>query len=346
MTLHERLEAFWRGEEPDRIPYTAYGFFFDNKLDDPAFRKLTADGLGLLRGTCAFKYVHNDVEIRHSSSTDDGVEIRRQTFHTPVGDVWQSHRKGWHDQYYLKTAEDYRIMTWIWEHTTIETNDPAMREWMTKLKPWDFAVSFVGRTPLQTMLVDYAGLENFGVHLFEFQDEVKALYSAMLRSFRKQVELACAGPLTYLMCLENFTAETLGPQRYAEFLLPVYEECFPAARQAGKVVGVHYDGKTKVIRELFAEAPIDVIESLTPPPEGDQTPAEARAAWPNKRFWANVNVGMYSKPARELKAYVAAMIHDGAPDGRRLALELSEDIPPNWAQSMPVVMDAIHEAAR
>ena len=54
MTVQERLELFWRGERPDRIPYTAYGFFFNDKLEQPAFRRLTERGLGRTapRGAC------------------------------------------------------------------------------------------------------------------------------------------------------------------------------------------------------------------------------------------------------------------------------------------------------
>lgn len=345
MTVHERLEAFWRGEKPDRIPYTAYGFFFDDKLDDPAFRRLTDNGLGLLRGFSAAAVQHRDVEYKEVTEERDGLQIRRQRMCTPVGDIEQTFRGGWHERYYLETAEDYRIMAWVWRNTTVTPRYDAMNDAIVGLQPWDFAVSHVGRTPLQTILVDYVGLENFGVHLYEFADELRELYDALLGAFRRTVEIACGGPCTYLMCLENFTAETLGPRRYEEFLLPVYRECFADVHAAGKVVGVHYDGQTRVIQDLFRDSPVDLIESLTPPPEGDQTMAEARAAWPDKLFWANVNVGMYARPREELKAYVEGMIRDAAPDGRRLALELSEDIPENWAASMPVVTDAIRDCA-
>ena len=36
--------------------------------------------------------------------------------------------------------------------------------------------------------------------------------------------------------------------------------------------------------------------SLTAPPEGDVTLAEARAAWPEKLFWSNINAETYELP--------------------------------------------------
>ena len=44
-------------------------------------------------------------------------------------------------------------------------------------------VTRIGRTPLQTILVDYAGLENFSFHLVEYADEMQELYEALLENF-------------------------------------------------------------------------------------------------------------------------------------------------------------------
>lgn len=127
------------------------------------------------------------------------------------------------------------------------------------------------------MLVDYAGLENFGIHLLMYEEEVRGLYQAFLDVFRKSVEIVAQGKERYVNCYENFTAETLGPARYREFLLPVYEECFPLLRESGKIIGTHYDGKIATCKEHVARAPIDVIESFTRAPEGDMELREARA---------------------------------------------------------------------
>jgi hypothetical protein len=143
--------------------------------------------------------------------------------------------------------------------------------------------------------------------------------------------------------MENFTCDALGPARYEEYLLPVYEACFPLLRQAGKIVGSHYDGSTSHCREQIARAPIDLIESLTPPPEGDHTLAEARQAWPDKLFWSNINVGLYDLPRDDLTRVVAQLAHEAAPDGRRLAFEISEACPDNWRESVMIVLDALRE---
>ena len=49
-------------------------------------------------------------------------------------------------------------------------------------------------------------------------------------------------------------------------------------------------------------------------------------------------------PAQELKREIWQRIQDGAPDGRRLAFEVSEDRPSRWRESMPVILEALNEA--
>jgi len=117
-----------------------------------------------------------------------------------------------------------------------------------------------------------------------------------------------------------------------EFLFPYYQQLIEnvKARQIDR-------------SRHLARAPIDLIESLTPPPEGDQTLAEARAAWPDKLFWSNINVACYQLPPAELREVVLERVEQAAPDGRKLAFEVSEQYPANWRESLPVVLEALKE---
>jgi hypothetical protein len=249
----------------------------------------------------------------------------------------------WQQKYFLETAEDYNTMMYIVEHTDYRPAYESFEVQASELPTHMIAVPRMGRTPLQTILVDYAGLANFAYHLYEYEAEIQQLFNALLVNFRRLAEIVAAGPGRYISVLENYTAETLGPRRYAEFLLPVYEETFKLFRDAGKVIGYHYDGNLKVVKDLVARAPLDLIESFTPPPEGDMTLAEARAAWPDKLLWSNINLGCYELPPEELRQEIWRRVQAGAPDGRQLAFEVSEARPPRWRQSMPVILAALNE---
>ena len=342
-SIRERIDAFWSGERPDQIPYTIYWNEWRHTASDPSWLAMYENGLGVTWYLRSFDTRCREVEILDRQYEENGQPMRRQTRRTPVGEVHAIWENGWDKKYFLETPQDYRVMTFIAEHTEIVPRYEAYRAEAAGLPPWGIAIPELWRTPWQQMLVDFAGLENFCQHLAEYGDEVRRLHTALLRNFRHLVEIVARGPGRYLSNLENFTADTLGPRRYQEFLLPVYEEFFPMLHAAGKLVGCHYDGRLASCRSLIARAPMDVIESLTPPPEGDMTLAEARAAWPDKLFWSNLNVGCYDLPPQELKELVLKRAAEAAPDGRRLAFEVSEQYPANWRESMPVVLEALKE---
>ena len=345
MTIREQLEAFWSGDRPDRIPYTIYYWEWRHTADDRRWQKLYDMGLGVTWNIPTTQNRTSGVEYRSASRREQGKTFERRTVETPVGSIYETFVDGWRQKFMLETAHDYAVMTYLIRHTEVLPDYDVFLATERDIAPYGVALVDLQRTPLQTILVDYVGLEHLAYHLVDFEAEVLELYDALLRRFRCAVDIVAAGPGRCVSVLENFTAETLGPRRYKQFLLPVYEELFPTLQSAGKIVSVHYDGKLAACKDVVAQAPINVIESLTPPPEGDLTLAEARAAWPNLLFWSNINVSCYHLPPEDLKALVRDRVQQAAPDGRRLAFEVSEHSPTNWPISMPVVLDALREIA-
>ncbi len=346
MNIRERMEAFWSGERPDQIPYTIYDWEWRHTADDPAWQPLFAAGLGVSWHFPTTTTTYPGVEDVTETWQEGGRTLSRRTLRLEDGAVYETFVDGWRTKFLLETAEDYAVMTRIVRRARIEPTYDTYHAWEAAMPDCGVALVDMQRTPFQVILVDYAGAGQFPYHLYDFTAEVHELYTALLANFRRVIELVAAGPGHYVAVLENFTAEMLGPARYRDFLLPVYNECFPILRGAGKIVGTHYDGRLASCRDLIAGAPIDLIESLTPPPEGDMTLAEARAAWPDKLFWSNLNIGCYSLPPDALRQLVLDRVAQGAPDGRRLAFEVSEQFPANWRESMLTVLRALEETRR
>ncbi|MCB8943966.1 MAG: hypothetical protein H6658_09445 [Ardenticatenaceae bacterium] len=343
MNIRERMEAFWSGERPDQIPYTIYQNEWRHTAHDPAWQGLYDKGLGVTWNRATFKETWPHVEVDEKQYRENGRLILRRTLRTPIGDIYETYIDGWHDKYYLETATDYAVMTYIVKNAELE---PAYDQFLAldkEIAPHGIPLVALGRTPFQVIQVDYAGLQNFAYHLFDYQSELQELYEARLVNYRRAAEIVAAGPGRFVSVLENFTAESLGPKRFAEFLVPVYNELFPMLRSAGKIVGTHYDGRLASCQHLIAEAPIDLIESFTTHPEGDMTLTEARQVWPDKLLWSNINVACYYLPPSELRQLVLDRVAEAAPDGKRLAFEVSEQYPDNWPESLPIVLDALAE---
>ena len=68
---------------------------------------------------------------------------------------------------------------------------------------------------------------------------------------------------------------------------------------------------------------------------------QCRRYWPDLVFWANINVDLYYRPAEELREAVTAKRERAGKKG--LAFEISEDLPTTWQESIPVVLNTLHE---
>ena len=340
MTNRERMIAVLEGEMPDRIPLVTYDDYYRPR-NDPLWDTLFQKGLCLMPRVPIVNLEMDEVERSVETFTKDGRACEVITLRTAKGAIRQLSLDRWVQEYFLKTPEDYRVMTHIVRHTRLAYAPEAFLAWDRDAGARGLPIVKMNRSPLQTVVVDYAGLENYAYHLADCGEEMEELLEALEEQLLRYCALVAGGPGRYLQLRENLTAEQAGPARYRKYHMPVYNKILPMLHQAGKKVFAHYDGKLAGLAGLIAETELDGIDSLTAPPEGDMTVAEARAALPDKILWANLNISEYALPPEQLREKVQACARQGAPDGRRFWFQLSEDLPVNWKQSLPVVLDAL-----
>jgi hypothetical protein len=190
-------------------------------------------------------------------------------------------------------------------------------------------------------MVDYAGEERFALDVALGVDQLFQLNEAQKRLFLDINRAIADGPGRFVGWTENLTISMLGPQRYANLLMPVYAEAVPVLEAGEKRVMVHYDGQLRAIADQIAKAPFHIIESLTEPPEGDMTYDACRSAWPDKAFWGNINLHVYALPEAEMRQEIVAKRERAGKQG--LAFEISEDMPPNWREVIPIVLQTLQD---
>jgi hypothetical protein len=350
MTVRTDLITALDGGTPERTPFSIYEWYFTfPNYDFDDWRSLFEQGLGLSLECATFATVEHGVEntVEYEVEGDRRYTIRRKK--TDVGtlqcvtlnSVSAPRMIEWNREYWIKEPQDYRIMQWIVEHTEVVPRYETFEE--TEERAGDFGVTIVGmgRTPAMSIQVDWAGEQRFALDVALGVEELSALYEAQKKQVLEIVRVVAAGPGHFVKWNENVTVRMLGPKRYTDLLVPVYEEAVPLLEATGKRLLVHYDGELKAITDQIARAPIHIIESLTEPPEGDMMLDACRAAWPDKSFWSNINVGLYSLPPDELcEAVVAKRERAGK---RGLAFEISEDVPENWRETVPLVLQTLRE---
>jgi hypothetical protein len=335
----QNLTTALEGGQPPVIPYCTYTDFV---TADPAWEALFQQGLVPIHWSSTTRQVTPpEVERIVQRETWRGTAAERIILPTPIGEISQLIAQNWVQEYWLKTPADYRVMEYIVRHTQITPAPEIFAADEAKWGRYGLCLDYAGRSPWQVILVDCAGLEAFSFHLAEGFPGLYALAEALEDQLIETCRLIAKGPAKYVSLLENLTAETWGARRFAKFHLPVYAKILPILHAGGKKVYAHCDGQLACLAVLISQTEMDGIDSLTQPPKGDMSYAQARAAFPNKFFLANINVSLYDLPPAELHPTVQQMARDAAPDGRLMAFEISEDLPANWREAVPVVLEAL-----
>lgn len=350
MTTRENLIAALNGEIPEQTPFSIYEWFFTHpKFNRDEWRHFFDQGLGLCLhcDTVALKEHGVKHTVEHKVEGDRRYTINRKE--TSVGtlqnvtfnSVSAPRLIEWTVEEWIKEPKDYQIRQWIVEHTEPLPRHEIFEQMEAEAGDFGVTVVFGGRTPAMSIMVDYAGMEQFALDVALEVEELFELYEAEKKLFLEWNRVVAAGPGRFVKWNENLSINMLGPKRYAKLLMPVYQQAVSVLEAAGKRVMVHYDGALKAIADQIAEAPFHIIQSLTEPPEGDMMLDECRAAWPDKPFWSNINLDLYYLSEAELREAVIAKRERAGK--KALAFEISEDVPENWRESIPVVLQTLQE---
>jgi hypothetical protein len=353
MNVRCDLTTVLEGGTPGRTPFSIYDWNMGAvtadelaaRMREDAWKRLLDCGLGVTCHCEIVEAVECGVETTVEDRRENGDLLRIVRKRTPAGELRKITRNGWHYEDWIKEPRDYRAARWIVEHTELHPRyerfdrceDVVGSNGLTLLTGGG---NWLHRTPLMKIAIDWAGAERFCLDIALEVPELFELYDALKAQFLAEQRLIAAGPGRYVKWLENLTIQNIGPQRYRELLMPVYREGVPILEAGGKRVMVHYDGQLQVVADQIAEAPFHIVESLTEPPEGDIAFDRCRALWPDKALWCNINAEIYERPTSLLWEAVAEKRERA---GRRaVAFEISESLPRNWKETVPVIVDLLN----
>ncbi len=346
-SVRARLERALAGEVVEHPVYVAYDWFVHNRPID--WESLFAQGLGQISHVELVRVERLHLEIVESEERIDGETRRVVRWITDRGELHESFAGEWQREHLVKIPEDYRVLARAFEDTQYTATDEFFEQSERELGDRGITLGALGwsplrRTPLLQVQVDFAGQERFA---FDLSDEVPQLMELIellaeltLAKFREAVKT----PARYIKLWENLAIEMLGLRAYRDHLVPLYKKIFEILDAAGKRLLVHYDGKLRVIAEEIANLDFDGIDSFTPPPEGDMSVGEARALWPDKFLWLHPPLGWFREDRVTLSKRIKQMVRDAGPS--RFCLEISEDIPPDWSETILVVLDALASAGK
>ncbi|MCF7853265.1 MAG: hypothetical protein K9N51_00595 [Candidatus Pacebacteria bacterium] len=344
-SIRKRLEAAVAGRPVEQPVYAVYDWFVRNRLCADDWGGFFEKGLGQINHANVIRHEHPNFERVETVSRQNGEKRTDVRIVTDRGELHEWYLGEWKQEHFIKTPEDYRIMARALEGVTVLPDDTAFLESERTLGDGGITVGQLpglglGRTALVVLQIDWVGLEQWSLDLAMEEPAMMELLEVMSAIKLDEIRCAAQSPAQQIKLWENLSVETMGPRVYQRYLAPFYRDILAILDGAGKRLQVHYDGSLKVITDEIAALDFDGIDSFTEPPEGDMSTREARQAWPDTFLWQNINLGWYELPEKQLAKTLERVLQDAGPT--RHCFMISEDIPGNWRESIPAVMDILN----
>ena len=332
MDFLTRINAVLHHQPPDQVPFAPY----DNLMPRGDFvRELRNRGMGLClrRSTIWPEMPHVSLEIRTEGDT------MVTTYHTPVGDVstrTRTHAGRISDgqavelEGMIKSVKDYAPVIFMLEDTVFHVDNSAYfdavrdvgRDGIVRDFGLDFESPPYGAT--RRYFGDIYGLDRWIYAQLDYPDHFARLLQAQERRDERRLQLAADSPAEFIAF--GWLEGLWGPDKFRQYELPFYQKWLPFLQARGKICALHCDA-TKNLRsyqDVIAQTGIDVVEAFTPPPVGELSLPEARAAWGNKTIiWLNFPETIFWSGPERTKAYTIALLKSDAP-GRALVIGFTE----------------------
>lgn len=346
MKVKERfLNAFY-GFKVDRIPFVSYpGHIPSGEIE----RELRNNGFGYFWITSPLIIRNKKVETVRTYYFKNGREYQKVILKTEKGEISELWATGGgygsmlRKEFFIKKEQDYEIFKYIVENEEIEINKDMKKTLENTVGNDGILVSWVPKTPFQSMLYELIGPENFAFHLFDFQDRFLELYEILLKRYLKICEVLSKSDFEFFEIGDNITSEMIGLERFKKFIIPVYEKVCEIFHSKNKKIGSHMDGNLKIFKEEIAKTKLDFIDAFTPSPDTDLSLKEAKKEWDEKVIIINYPSSIHIKEERKIKDFTNKLIKEAYP-GDRFIINITENVPSfYWEKSFKIINQTLIE---
>jgi uroporphyrinogen-III decarboxylase len=245
------------------------------------------------------------------------------------------------EEYMIKQPSDWRVINYVLRGiiAKLSPSYEVVQQAEDVLGNSGVTVGLIGKTAWQRAWTDLAGPERAVIDFHEQPEEVQEYIELNRRWHARLAEIAAECPAKCIIIGENIS-DMISPKYWRKYCLPIYEMYRKQLEGTGKTLGVHMDGRLGHLKKEIAETPINLIDSLTVPPTGDVSLAEAKRIWPDKTIFVNTAPHLaWAKPEEVRKGYEALASEWGSKKG--LLLELIEELPLETVEAhMSAAMDA------
>ena len=350
MNIRERVMAVCRREDPDRIPFLIFENLLPRGHAERRFRDL---GLGLWAVEPVYRMENPKVKIREARYFDTWYSresfifgrsvsggIVSRTYHTPAGEVSSRSRVGlgyegseWCMEYMIKDLADYDAVKYLVEETVYIPSHETFLKRDRIIGDDGIVLAYVPKSPLQLMLHVFMGHKRFALDYYRHRREFEDLMRVIWRKETEIYRIVADSPAEVVWCGDNVDGIILGPKTFERYHVPFYNEVARILHKKGKTFAVHLDGRLRCLSNAIQKTNIDIVEAFTPPPMGDLSIEEAKAAWKGKFIiYVNFPTTVFLSERRSVKKYALDVLRSIAP-GEGFIIGVTENIPTHVFES-------------
>ncbi|NLO75029.1 MAG: hypothetical protein GX100_13100 [candidate division WS1 bacterium] len=364
MTPRERMQAVFRGEEPDVMVWfgdLSYWHFAHGRIGDlPA----------AWEGPIGRHQMHRDLGVGEyvpcSSAYDlregDEVHCRREekeglfttTWETPAGTLTarqQYSRVSFsygYLEYPVKSAADLEIVRYIEERRVYLPIPERAGQVNRELGDFGVPVDALPATPLGTLLRDWTGITSLAFLVADEPEEIQKTVDCLAEAQNEPYRLVAESADHLCLVAENLSAETMGGY-FDRYLKDYLTMRVAGLHAAGKQVFIHLDGTLRGVAEKVPATGIDCLDAVTPKPVGDVAMEHLRALIGEEILVIGGLPGaMFAPPftAEDMRTHVLNIIRLHKDSGTFM-FGVADQVPPNADLGIVrLVGDLVEEYAR
>ena len=354
ITPRERVEAAILGRMADHIPFTAYyNKFFMSRVE----RELRNVGMCIVEHRVSvFDIEAPDVKEEIFLTRDESqITLKKRVLHTPAGMLTETykllpehpcipgHLWPWHSEYLFKGPEDYAAIKFMIRNRRYKQKYDSFKRIQEDAGGDIIFMPDLGFTPLQEIIVNIMGIEQFSIEWHVRRDEVLKLYNTLAEDRRKFYPLVAKSPVLAVYGDSNITPEVMGLERFQNYVIPHHNEFADILHEHGKLLVVHFDANTKILASAIANSKVDVIEAFTPYPNSDMTITEARHIWSDKVLWINFPSAAHLEEPHHIEDITRNILREAIP-GDRFLIGITEAVPTDrWQRNFSAISRVIQE---
>jgi hypothetical protein len=261
-----------------------------------------------------------DVDVEHETEG----EIAYTIYRTPKGSVrsaWRTHVGRISDgetieaEWMIKKVADFEPVIFMVDSTIYHADYAGFQAHIRDVGT-DGIVRFDAPGPPYDSTEGYFSLADWAQAQHDWPEAFARLLEALERRLERVMPLVLEAPAEFMGM--GSLSGIYGPRQYEQYALPFYQRWVPELVAAGKRPALHaHNSNLTSFVGLVKRTGVPVVEAFTPPPIGDLSLAEARAAWgPEVVLWVNFPETIFWHGRQQTYDYTADLLEQDKESGR------------------------------